>query len=850
EQKTTSRNPRSTVGTVTEIYDYLRLLFARIGIPHCYQCGKKITAQTVSQMVDQILKLKEGTKIHILSPVVRNRKGEYTKELKEFRAKGFVRVKVDGEVHELDEEIKIDKKKKHTIELIIDRLILKDKIEQRLADSLETALRYAEGIAKVEVLGGETFLFSEKFACIDCGISYPEINPQMFSFNSPIGACVDCNGLGTKMYFDADLIVPNKNLSLREGAVRPWFGRSSDYYWGMIESLAKQFHFDLGTPFKDLAKNVQEMIIGGSGEEEVKFAYQVGEKKEFYSSRFEGVIPNLARRYKDTDSDWIREDIERFMNIRPCPSCKGARLKKESLAIKIGDRSICEITEMSVKKCIVWMGEQKFSSKETEIGGRILREIRDRLLFMANVGLDYLALDRSSATLAGGEGQRIRLATQIGSSLVGVLYILDEPSIGLHQRDNDRLLGTLKKLRDIGNTVLVVEHDESTILESDYVIDMGPGAGIHGGSVIAVGMPEEILKNPKSLTGLYLSGKRKIAVPKTRRTPNGKFLVIRNAHENNLKNITVKIPLGLFIGVTGVSGSGKSTLINDTLYKGLAQRLYGSKEPAGRCDDILGLDHIDKVINIDQSPIGRTPRSNPATYTGLFTPIRDLFAELTESKMRAYKPGRFSFNVKGGRCESCEGDGILRIEMHFLPDVYVTCEVCKGKRFNRETLEIHYKQKNISEILSMTAEEAVGFFENIPAIKQKLKTLIEVGLGYIELGQSATTLSGGEAQRIKLAKELSRRATGRTLYILDEPTTGLHFADIQKLLEVLNTFVDAGNTVVVIEHNLDVVKSADHLIDLGPEGGDGGGEIIAEGSPELIAKNKRSYTGQYLRKIL
>ncbi|MBI1909276.1 MAG: excinuclease ABC subunit UvrA [Deltaproteobacteria bacterium] len=860
EQKTTSRNPRSTVGTVTEIYDYLRLLYARLGIPHCYRCGKKITAQAVSQMVDQVLKLKEGTKIHILAPVVRNRKGEYSKELKEFQAKGFVRVKIDGETFELDDEIKLDKKKKHTVELIVDRLILKgeshngvsprEKMDQRLADSLETALRYADGIAKVEVLGGESFFFSEKFACIDCGISYPEITPQMFSFNSPTGACVDCNGLGTKMYFDPDLIVPNKNLSLREGAIRPWSGRSSDYHWGLIETLSQHYKFDINTPFKDLPKKIQEMLLGGSGEEELKFSYQTGEARQFYTTAFEGVVPNLARRYKETESDWIREDIERFMNIRPCPTCAGARLKKESLAIKVGSQSICEVTRMSVKKCLTWIQQQKFSGKEIEIGGRILKEIRERLSFMANVGLDYLTLDRSSGTLAGGEGQRIRLATQIGSSLVGVLYILDEPSIGLHQRDNDRLLATLKKLRDLGNTVLVVEHDENTIMEADYVIDMGPGAGVHGGYLVAQGTPQEIAHNPKSVTGLYISKKRAIPLPKKRRRANGKRLVIKGAIENNLKNITVPFPLGLFVAVTGVSGSGKSTLVNDTLYKGLAQRLYNSKEQAGRCDTIDGLEHIDKVINIDQSPIGRTPRSNPATYTGLFTPIRDLFAELPESKMRGYKPGRFSFNVKGGRCEACEGDGILRIEMHFLPDVYVTCEVCKGKRFNRETLEIHYKQKNISDTLSMTAEEAFQFFENIPVVKHKLKTLIDVGLGYIELGQSATTLSGGEAQRIKLAKELSRRSTGRTLYILDEPTTGLHFADIEKLLEVLNSFVESGNTVVVIEHNLDVIKTADHLIDLGPEGGDGGGEVIAQGTPEEIAQNKHSYTGQYLKKIL
>ncbi|MDO8643901.1 MAG: excinuclease ABC subunit UvrA, partial [bacterium] len=808
EQKTTSRNPRSTVGTVTEIYDYFRLLFARVGKPHCYQCDQPITSQTVSQMVDQVMRLSLGAKIHILAPVVRNRKGEYEKELNNFRSKGFVRVKVDGETYELEDKITIDKKKKHTIELFIDRLILKKGMEQRLADSLETALKYAEGIAKVEVLGGENFLFSEKFACIDCGISYPEINPQMFSFNSPAGACGECNGLGTKMYFDPNLIVPNKELSLREEAIVPWSGRSTDYYWGMIESLAKHYKFNLNTPFKKLSKIVQEKILGGSGEEELHFAYDIGEKKEFYSGAFEGVIPNLARRYRETESDWIREDIERYMNIRSCPACHGARLKKESLAIKIGGSSIHAVTTLSIKKCLVWILSQKFSKQELEIGGRILKEIRERLSFMTNVGLEYLTLNRASGTLAGGESQRIRLATQIGSSLVGVLYILDEPSIGLHQRDNARLLETLKKLRDLGNTVLVVEHDENIMEEADYIIDMGPGAGVHGGTVVAAGTPRQIKQAPASLTGQYLSGKKKIPVPVRRRKGNGKKIVVRGAQENNLKNITANIPLGQFVCVTGVSGSGKSTLINDTLYKGLAQRLYRSRQPAGRHEEIVGLEHIDKVIDIDQSPIGRTPRSNPATYSGVFTPVRDLFAALPEAKVRGYKPGRFSFNVKGGRCEACEGDGILRIEMHFLPDVYVTCEVCKGDRFNRETLEVTYKQKSIADVLSMTIEEASIFFEKIPAINNKLKTLIDVGLGYIELGQSATTLSGGEAQRIKLAKELSKRSTGKTLYILDEPTTGLHFADIQKLLEVLNTFVEAGNTVLVIEHNLDVIKTA------------------------------------------
>ncbi len=850
EQKTTSHNPRSTVGTVTEIYDYLRLLFARIGHPHCYQCGKPITSQTVSQMVDQIMKLREGTKIHLLAPLVRERKGEYTKELQEWKSQGFVRVKIDGEVRELDEEIRLDKKKKHTIDLIVDRLIIKAKIEQRLADSLETALRHSGGLARIEALGGDVQLFSEKFACIDCGVSYPEITPQIFSFNSPLGACPECNGLGTKMYFDPDLVIPNKTLSLREGTIIPWERRSSEFYWNTLEALAKHYQFDLAAPFEKLPRKVQNIILYGSEEERIQFSYDFDEKREFYSTPFEGVIPNLARRYKETDSDWVREDIERFMNIRPCPSCKGARLKKESLAIKTGGRSIHQVTQMSVRKALEWFEGLELTKKEKEIAERILKEIRDRVSFMANVGLDYLTLDRTSGTLSGGESQRIRLATQIGSSLVGVLYILDEPSIGLHQRDNDRLLTTLKRLRDLGNTVLVVEHDKNIIESSDYVIDMGPGAGLHGGWVVAAGTPREILQNPKSLTGAYLSGKLQIPTPPHRRQPNGKALRIVGARENNLKKITAEIPLGLFVCITGVSGSGKSTLINDTLYKGLSQRLYGSKEQAGQMDEITGLEHIDKVINIDQSPIGRTPRSNPVTYTGIFAFVRDLFTELPESRARGYKPGRFSFNVKGGRCEACEGDGIIRIEMHFLPDVYVACEVCKGKRFNRETLEILYKGKSIADVLSMTTQQAYDFFENVPAIRQKLKTLIDVGLGYIEIGQSATTLSGGEAQRVKLAKELSRKATGRTLYILDEPTTGLHFADIQKLLEVLNQFVDAGNTVVVIEHNLDVIKTADQIIDLGPEGGEKGGEVVAKGTPEEVARISRSFTGQYLRKTL
>ena len=839
EQKTTSRNPRSTVGTVTEIYDYLRLLFARIGKPHCFQCGQPISVQTVSQMVDHIMKLKEGTKIHLLSPIVRNRKGEYTKELQAFRGQGFVRVKIDGDVRELEEEIKLDKKKKHDIDLFVDRLVVKPQIEQRLADSFETALRHAGGIAKVEVLGGgdgggdKTIFFSEKFACITCGLSYPEITPQMFSFNSPLGACAECNGLGHKMYFDPDLVVPDASLALKEGAIAPWDKRFADYYQGLLEQLGTAAGFKMTTPWEKLSKKFQQMILLGEP-----------------SFGFEGVIPHLSRKYKETESEWIREDMERFMNIRPCPSCDSARLKKESLSITIENLSIYDVTKLSVKKAVSWFEELKLNRKEKEIAERILKEIRERLGFMNNVGLSYLTLDRTAGTLSGGEAQRIRLASQIGSSLVGVLYVLDEPSIGLHQRDNDRLLATLKKLRDLGNTVLVVEHDEQIIASADYVVDMGPGAGVHGGYVVAAGTPKEVTRHPDSLTGQYLSGKKSIPIPRNRRASSGKKITLVGASENNLKKVKVDIPMGVFVCVTGVSGSGKSTLINDTLYKGLAQKLYHSKEPAGRMDEIRGLEHIDKVIDIDQSPIGRTPRSNPATYTGVFTFIRDLFAELPEAQARGYKPGRFSFNVKGGRCEACEGDGIIRIEMHFLPDVYVECEVCRGKRFNRETLEILYRGKSIADVLSMTVEEALSFFENIPMVRNKIQTLSDVGLEYIEVGQSATTLSGGEAQRIKLAKELSKRATGRTLYILDEPTTGLHFADIQKLLDVLNRFVDSGNTVLVIEHNLDVIKTADHIIDLGPEGGEGGGNIVAQGTPEEIVKVSGSYTGKYLGEIL
>ncbi|MBI5042921.1 MAG: excinuclease ABC subunit UvrA [Nitrospirae bacterium] len=829
---------------------YVRVLFARAGRPYCYKCGKEITAQTVSQMVDAIMAFSEGTKLQILAPIIRGRKGEYKKELNQLKKEGFVRVRIDGKIYELSEaeNIKIDKNKKHTIEVVVDRIIIKPAIERRLADSIETALKMAEGIAIASTDNGDT-LFSEKLACIDCGVSYPEIAPRIFSFNSPYGACPECAGIGSLIEIDEDLVVPNKNLSIREGAIRPWERRSSVYYYQMLESLSKHYGFDLRTPFKDLSPQHQKIILYGSADEEIKFSYDNDGKREYYYKVFEGVIENLKRRYKETDSSYIREEIERYMSMHPCPVCKGARLKPESLAIKINEKSIIDATRLSIKEALRFFSSLSLTEKEAIIAQRILKEIRERLGFLVNVGLDYLTLDRTASTLSGGEGQRIRLATQIGSSLVGVLYILDEPSVGLHQRDNVRLLNTLKKMRDLGNSVLVVEHDEETIRNADYVIDMGPGAGAEGGEIIAEGKPDEIMENENSLTGRYLSGRLVIPVPAQRRKANG-FITIAGARENNLKNIDVKIPLSILTCITGVSGSGKSTLILEILYKNLAQRLYNSREKAGLCKEIKGLSAIDKVINIDQSPIGRTPRSNPATYTGLFTFIRDLFSQLPESRMRGYKPGRYSFNVKGGRCEACQGDGLIKIEMHFLPDVYVTCEVCKGKRYNRETLDIRYKGKNISDILDMTVSEAMEFFENIPHIKTKLETLNDVGLGYIKLGQSATTLSGGEAQRVKLSKELSKRATGRTLYILDEPTTGLHFADIHKLLEVLNRLADMGNTVVVIEHNMDVLKTADHIIDLGPEGGDNGGEIIAEGTPEAIIEMEHSYTGQYLKKIL
>jgi excinuclease ABC subunit A len=878
EQKTTSKNPRSTVGTVTEIYDYLRLLFARIGHPHCTSCDKEITSQTISQMVDSLMLLPVGTKLTLLAPMIRGRKGEYKKELGQLRKEGFTRVVVDGKLHELADEIELDKKKKHDIDIVVDRIVVKEGVQRRLADSLETALRHAEGVVKVSVqelddvvgahgmrpitgksvesggrrppLQEKVLIFSEKLACIDCGVSYQEITPRLFSFNNPHGACPDCTGLGTRMYFDADLVIPNPELSLREGAIAPWEKRLSGWFHLILDALAKSYKFDIRTPFKELPAAVKDVILSGSKGEKIEFWWEEdGGRRHTYHKEFQGVLKNLERRWRETESDASREELEKYMNVMPCPSCYGARLKPEALHVLVDGVTIREVTALSIRDCLVFFEGVTLSVKEQEIARRILKEIRERLSFLVNVGLDYLSLDRTSGTLSGGEGQRIRLATQIGSSLVGVLYILDEPSIGLHQRDNARLLATLQRLRDLGNTVLVVEHDEETILKADHLIDMGPGAGVHGGEVVAQGTPDEVMHNPASLTGRYLAGELTIPVPKKRR--NGvKSLQIIGASENNLKNVTVDIPLGVMTCVTGVSGSGKSTLVIDTLHKVLGQRLYRNREKAGAVKDVLGLEYLDKVINIDQSPIGRTPRSNPATYTAVFGDIRDLFSNLPESKLRGYKPGRYSFNVKGGRCEACSGDGIIKIEMHFLPDVYVECEVCKGARYNRETLEVHYKGKSIADVLDMTVSQALEFLWAIPRIKNKLATLEEVGLGYIKLGQSATTLSGGEAQRVKLSKELSKRATGRTIYILDEPTTGLHFHDISKLLEVIQRLVDAGNTIVIIEHNLDVIKTADWVIDLGPEGGDRGGEIIAVGTPEQVAKVTKSYTGQYLRKML
>lgn len=849
EQKSTSKNPRSTVGTVTEIYDYLRLLYARIGRQHCPNCGSEITPQTVEQIVQRLMALPEGTKLHVLAPLARQRKGEYKQMFEDLAHSGFSRVRVDGRMYELSEEIALNKQQKHDIDVVVDRLIIKPGIEERLADSVETALKEGNGIVVADVSGSNELLFSEHAACIKCGISFEPLEPNMFSFNSPRGACPACQGLGSTMEFDPDLIIPDKSKSIRKGAIEPW-SFEYGYYSQMLQSVAKHYGFSLDAPFSELAPEHVEILLHGS-REQIHFRYVPREKEGLWEhwSSFEGIIPHLARKYRESQSEEVREKIQQYMSIKPCTVCKGERLKPSSLAVTVADRSIIATTRLSVKKALEFLDIITFSEKEAIISKPIMKELRARLGFLMDVGLDYLTLDRAAGTLSGGESQRIRLATQIGSSLVGVLYILDEPSIGLHQRDNGRLIHMLTQLRDLGNTVIVVEHDEEMIQSADFIVDMGPGAGVHGGEVVVTGSQEEIIRCENSLTGKYLSHKKMIPVPSRRRKPKGKITIV-GASENNLKQIDVNIPLGVMTCITGVSGSGKSTLVNDILYKALAHKFYFAKEKPGKHRGIIGTENIDKIIIIDQSPIGRTPRSNPATYTGVFTPIRDLFAKLPSSKARGYLPGRFSFNVKGGRCEACRGDGIITIEMHFLPDVYVPCEVCHGKRFNSETLEITYKGRNIAQVLDMTVEEALAFFENIPRVRRQLQTLFDVGLGYIRLGQPATTLSGGEAQRVKLSNELSKRSTGKTLYILDEPTTGLHFADIQKLLDMLSLLVDAGNSVVVIEHNLDVIKVADHIIDLGPEGGDNGGRIIAEGTPEKVAKIEGSYTGHYLKKIL
>ncbi len=854
EQKTTSRNPRSTVGTVTEIYDYMRLLFARVGIPYSPATGLPIESQTVSQMVDRVLTLPEGTRLYLLAPIVRGRKGEYRKELADLQKRGFQRVKIDGKLHEIDAAPALDKKLKHDIAVVVDRLVVRANIKQRLADSFETALRLADGIAIAENADrDEQIIFSAKFACPVSGFTIPEIEPRLFSFNNPYGACPVCDGLGTKLFFDPELVVPDERLSLREGAIAPWANSTSQYYLQTLDSIARHFKHSMSTPWRELPAKMRDSILFGSGESAIAMTYDDGRRAYTTTRPFEGVIPNMERRYRETDSAWVREELGRYHNTAECESCHGKRLKPEALAVKIDNRDISEVTEFSITEASRWFGalNDKLTDKQRDIARRILKEINERLGFLQNVGLEYLTLSRNSGTLSGGESQRIRLASQIGSGLTGVLYVLDEPSIGLHQRDNDRLLATLKRLRDLGNSVLVVEHDEEAIRAADYLIDMGPAAGVHGGHVIAAGAPDTVLNNPASLTGQYLTGRRRIEVPATRRPGHlAQRLEVRGARANNLKNITVDFPLGTLICVTGVSGGGKSSLIVDTLYKALARLLNGAREHPGPHDAITGMEHLDKIVDIDQSPIGRTPRSNPATYTGAFTPIRDWFAGLPEAKARGYGPGRFSFNVKGGRCEACQGDGVIKIEMHFLPDVYVQCDVCHGKRYNRETLEVQFKEKSIADLLDMTVDEGAEFFKAVPSVRDKLVTLQRVGLGYIHIGQPATTLSGGEAQRVKLAKELSRRATGKTLYILDEPTTGLHFEDVKKLLEVLHTLVDQGNTVIVIEHNLEVIKTADWIVDLGPEGGDKGGRIVAAGTPEHIVEIPESYTGQYLRTYL
>ena len=853
DQKSTNRNPRSTVGTVTEIYDYFRLLYARIGIPHCPKCGREIKKQTVDQMVDQLMKLPERTRLQLLAPVVRGRKGTHAKLLEQARKSGYVRVQIDGNLYELSEEIQLDKNKKHNIEIVVDRLIVKEGIEKRLTDSIETVLNLAEGRLMVDTMDGNILNFSQSFACPDCGISIDEIEPRSFSFNNPFGACPSCYGLGYKMEFDVDLMIPDKTLSIQEGAITVLGWQSctdkGSFSRAILDALAEEYGFDLNTPFEQYPQKVQDILIHGTDGKKVKVHYKGQRGEGVYDVAFEGLIKNVERRYKETGSDSIKQEYETFMRITPCPSCKGQRLKPEALAVTVGDKNIHEVTSLSISSLQRFMDELKLTPTQEMIGEQVLKEIRARVGFLVNVGLEYLTLSRATGTLSGGEAQRIRLATQIGSGLVGVAYILDEPSIGLHQRDNDKLLATLKHLRDLGNSLIVVEHDEDTMREADCIVDIGPGAGEHGGELVAIGTAEEIMENPNSITGQYLSGKKKIPVPKERRKPTG-YLTIRKAAENNLKNIDVKIPLGVMTCVTGVSGSGKSSLVNEILYKSLARKLNHARTIPGKHKCIEGVEQLDKVINIDQSPIGRTPRSNPATYTGVFDQIRDLFAATSDAKARGYKKGRFSFNVKGGRCEACSGDGILKIEMHFLPDVYVPCEVCHGKRYNRETLEVKYKGKSIYDVLNMTVEEALEFFDHIPSIKRKIQTLYDVGLSYIRLGQPSTELSGGEAQRIKLATELSKRGTGKTIYILDEPTTGLHFADVHKLIEILRRLSEGGNTVVVIEHNLDVIKTADYIIDIGPEGGDQGGTVIASGTPEEIAKNPLSYTGRYVSKYL
>jgi excinuclease ABC subunit A len=873
EQKTTSRNPRSTVGTVTEIYDYMRLLWARVGVPYSPATGLPIESQTISQMVDRVMALPEGTRLYLLAPVVRGRKGEYRKELADYMKRGFQRVKIDGAFYEIAQAPALDKKFKHDIDVVVDRVVVRTDLATRLADSLETALKLAEGLAVVEFAdtsapaeagpgkkiakihdqsGPERIVFSEKFACPVSGFTIPEIEPRLFSFNNPFGACPACGGLGVEQHIDADLVIPDKDRTLRAGAIAPWAKSSSPYYVQTLQALGKHYRFTLDTKWKDLPKKTQDAILHGSGDDTVRFVYDDGLRSYQTTKPFEGVITNLERRWRETESDWAREEMAKYFTDVPCAACKGHRLKPEALCVKVGGLHIGEVAEMSVKRAGEWFTElpKALSAKQNEIAVRVLKEIRERLRFLVDVGLDYLTLGRASGTLSGGESQRIRLASQIGSGLTGVLYVLDEPSIGLHQRDNARLLETLKRLRDLGNTVIVVEHDEDAIRTADYVLDIGPGAGIHGGHIVAQGTVADLIATPASLTGKYLSGELTVAVPGRRPKNSARLLMLVNARGNNLKNVTAEIPLGLFTCVTGVSGGGKSTLLVDTLYKAIARKLNGASEAPAAHERIEGLEHLDKVIDIDQSPIGRTPRSNPATYTGAFTPIREWFAGLPESRARGYEPGRFSFNVKGGRCEACQGDGVIKIEMHFLPDVYVTCDVCKGKRYNRETLEVLFKGKSIADVLDMTVEEALDFFKAVPRVRSVLELLHRVGLDYIHVGQQATTLSGGEAQRVKLAKELSKRATGRTLYILDEPTTGLHFHDVAKLLDVLHELVEQGNTVVVIEHNLEVIKTADWIIDLGPEGGDGGGEIVAAGTPEEVAKAKRSYTGQFLAPVL